>query len=259
MALKPRPRVLVGCEYSGVVRDAFIARGWDALSCDLLPTERPGPHHQGDVLEILGDGWDLAIFHPPCTYLSSSGLHWNGRTPGRQEKTDQAIEFVRALLDAPIAHIALENPIGCISTRIRKASQIIQPYQYGEDASKATCLWLEGLPLLKPTKWVQGRMVCCGMVLDRYDIYGCHNCFGEKKAMERWGNQTNGGQNKLHPSKHRWKDRSRTYHGIAEAMADQWGMHIEQALWPGSQAVSRTRTFKFIQTELLLEMDGCTA
>lgn len=232
-------KVLVGCEYSGTVRDAFIARGWDALSCDLLPTEKPGPHYQGDVMDILGDGWDLAIFHPPCTYLSSSGLHWNGRIPGRQEKTDEAIEFVRALLEAPIPHIALENPIGCISTRLRKADQTIQPYQHGDDASKATCLWLIGLPLIQPTKRVDGRFVNNRGVI-----------------VERWGNQTDSGQNKLPPSEHRWKDRSRTYPGIAQAFANQWGAHIERELKPERSVVSRIPTYRFTQTESLFAMDG---
>lgn len=139
-------RVLVACEFSGIVRDAFIAAGHDAVSCDLLPTERPGPHHQGDVLPLLSQGWDMMIAHPPCTYLCSSGLHWNTRRPERAILTEEALLFVRTLLDAPIPRIALENPVGCISTRIRKPEQIIQPWMFGEDASKGTCLWLKGLP-----------------------------------------------------------------------------------------------------------------
>ena len=195
-------RVLVACEYSGAVRDAFRARGHDAMSCDLLPTDVPGPHYQGDVFDVIGDGWDLMIAHPPCTYLSSSGLHWNGRVEGRAAKTEDALAFVRALLDAPISRIAVENPVGCIGTRIRKADQTIQPHQFGDDASKATCLWLKGLPLLTPTAHVPGR-----------DVNG----------RLRWANQTDSGQNRLAPSADRWKLRSATFPGIATAMADQWG------------------------------------
>lgn len=203
-----RLHVLVGCEYSGVVRDAFNDLGHHATSCDLLPSETDGPHWQGDLLELLGKGfhWDLAIFHPPCTYLSVSGLHWNKRIFGRQEKTEEALNFVRLLLDAPIERIALENPIGCISSRIRKPDQIIHPYQFGDDASKATCLWLKNLPLLQPTEYYPPRIV---------------------NGKERWGNQTDSGQNKLTPDKkgfegQRAKERSRTYEGIAKAMALQW-------------------------------------
>lgn len=192
-------KVLVACEFSGVVRDAFIARGHNAISCDLLATEVPGPHHQGDVSEILGDGWDLMVAHPPCTYLAGSGLHWNKRRPERAALTEEALEFVRLLLDAPVPRIALENPVGCISTRIRKPDQIIHPWQFGHDASKATCLWLKGLPLLEATDVLPGGR-------------------GARRA-----NQTASGQNKLSPSKDRWKLRSLTYPGIAEAMASQWG------------------------------------
>ena len=194
-------RVLIACEYSGAVRDAFIREEHDAMSCDLLPTDVPGPHHQGNVMDIIDQGWDLLIAHPPCTYLCSSGLHWNKRVPGRQEKTENALRFVEELLAAPIPMIAIENPIGCISTRIRKADQTIQPYQFGHDASKATCLWLKGLPPLKPTRYVEPRIV---------------------NGLKRWGNQTDSGQNRLPPSKDRWKIRSETYSGIAEAMAQQW-------------------------------------
>lgn len=196
-------RVLVGCEFSGTVRDAFARRGWDAWSCDLLPTEKPGNHYQCDVLSVLDKGWDLAIFHPPCTYLTSSGLHWNKRVPGREQKTQESLAFVRALLDAPIPMIALENPIGRIGTAIRPADQVIQPYEYGHDASKATCLWLKGLPKLRPTLFTPPRIVA---------------------GKKRWGNQTDSGQNKLGPSEDRWKIRSYTYPGIAEAMAEQWSL-----------------------------------
>lgn len=195
-------RVLVACEYSGTVRNAFIRDGHYALSCDLLPSDSPiGDHYQGNVLDILDHGWDLMIAHPPCTYLCSSGLHWNKRIPDRAQKTEEALEFVQLLLDAPIQKIALENPIGCISTRIRKPDQTIQPYQFGDDASKSTCLWLKGLPLLRPTKFVEPRVV---------------------NGKPRWANQTDSGQNRLPPSADRWKIRSETYVGIAEAMVAQW-------------------------------------
>lgn len=195
-------RVLVACEYSGTVRDAFRGGGHDAVSCDLLPTEAPGPHYQGDVRDILEDGWDMMIAHPPCTYLCSSGLHWNQRLPEREQLTQQALSFVRLLLEAPIPRIALENPVGRIGTAIRKADQRIQPYEFGDDASKATCLWLKGLSRLTPTQYVAPRMV---------------------SGKPRWANQTDSGQNRLGPSAERWKQRSKTYPGIALAMATQWG------------------------------------
>lgn len=204
-------RVLVACEFSGVVREAFRALGHDAVSCDLLPSEQPGPHRQCDVREILAEGWDLMIAHPPCTYLCASGLHWNVRRPGRRYKiepevraqlTEEALAFVRELLAAPIERIALENPVGRIGTAIRPADQIIQPYQFGHDASKATCLWLKNLPPLTPTAFVPPRMV---------------------NGKPRWGNQTDSGQNRLGPSADRWALRSITYPGIADAMAAQWG------------------------------------
>lgn len=194
-------RVLVACEYSGTVRDAFIAKGHDAVSCDLLPTDKPGLHYQGDVRDILDDGWDLMIAHPPCTYLSVSGIHWNNRGRGWEE-TDKALDFVRLLLSANIQRIALENPVSIISSRIRKPDQIIHPYQFGHDASKATCLWLKNLPKLQPTNMIAPRIV---------------------NGRPRWGNQTDGGQNKLPPSDDRWKIRSTTYQGIADAMAETWG------------------------------------
>ena len=248
-------RVLVACEYSGTVREAFRALGHDAWSCDLLPTDRPGLHYQGDVLRLLDgwvparfsaecdpegeddhcqltsapiegcpclgptqddveymeqDGelfarpisrpqWDLMIAHPPCTYLSSSGLHWNKRRPERAAQTEQALAFVLTLANAPIKRIAIENPIGALSSRWRKPDQIIQPWQHGEDASKATCLWLKGLPPLLPSAVLPGG------------------------PRARRGNQTPSGQNKLGPSPDRWKIRSKTYQGIADAMAKQWG------------------------------------
>lgn len=196
-------RILIACEYSGIVRDAFIARGHDAVSCDLLTTETPGPHIQGNVLDVLDDGWDMMIAHPPCTYLCSSGLHWNHRRPEREVLTLHALAFVEVLWGAKITRVAIENPRGCISTRssLGKATQTIHPHQYGHDASKATCLWLRGLPKLVPTKHIEPRIV---------------------DGKPRWANQTDSGQNRLGPSPTRGLDRAKTYHGIAIAMADQW-------------------------------------
>ena len=217
-------RVLVACEYSGAVRDAFIARGHDAMSCDLLPTDVPGPHHQGDVRDVINDGWDLMVAHPPCTYLSVSGMHWTTRGRRDPKLTEDALDFVRLLLDAPIKKIALENPVSVISSRIRKPDQVVHPYQFGHDASKATCLWLKNLPKLSATQLVPPRLVCCGNILpEGVGRYGCPNCNGEQTPRPRWGNQTNSGQNRLGPSDDRWKERSKTYAGIAAAMADQWG------------------------------------
>ncbi len=195
-------RVLVACEYSGTVRDAFRARGHYALSCDLLPTDAPGPHHQGDVSEIIGAGWDLLIAHPPCTYLSVSGMHWTARGLRDPQLTEDALAFVRLLMDAPIPRIAVENPVSVISSRIRKPDQTVQPWQFGHDASKATCLWLKGLPKLQATSLVEPRII---------------------DGRKRWGNQTDSGQNRLAPSADRWKIRSATFAGIAAAMAEQWG------------------------------------
>jgi len=192
-------KVLIACEFSGTVREAFAARGHDAWSCDLLATDVPGQHYKGPVEEILDFGWDLMIAHPPCTYLTSSGLHWNKRIEGRAQKTEDALKFVELLLTADIPQIALENPVGCISTRIRKPDQIIQPHEFGHPESKRTCLWLKNLPLLEPTEIMT------------------------KPECGHWDNQTPSGQNKLGPSKGRWKIRSLTYPGIAEAMAQQWG------------------------------------
>lgn len=216
-------RILVACEFSGIVRDALIARGHNAVSCDLIESERPGPHIVGNVLNVLDGGWDLALFFPPCTYLCSSGLHWNARRPKRQALTDEALEFVAKLLDAPVPKIALENPVGCISTAIRKPDQIIQPWQFGEDASKATCLWLKGLPKLKPTSIVPAKRRC-PRCRDYYDETGmalwCPVC--GRKLRSVWGNQTPSGQNKLGPSPTRAMDRARTYTGVAKAMSEQW-------------------------------------
>lgn len=214
-----RLRVLVGCEYSGVVRNAFLDRGHDAWSCDLLDTEQPGPHITGDVLEILNEGWDLAIFHPECTYLTIAAEWAYGPGPyhqkvkpetlvgeSRVQARKDAIEFVKKLWGAPIDKIAIENPIGVLTRELGKP-QIIQPHQFGHDASKATCLWLKNLPQLIPTDRVAPRLV--------QDKNG--------KLRERWANQTDSGQNKLTPSADRWKDRARTYSGIARSMAAQWG------------------------------------
>lgn len=192
-------RVLVACERFGRVRDAFITRGHDAWSCDIVGAS--GPHIKGDVRKVLDGDWDLMIAHPDCTYLCSSGLHWNARVPGRAAKTERALTFVRTLLDAPIPRIALENPIGRIGTAIRPASQIIQPWMFGDDASKATALWLKGLPNLVPTRVIAPRIV---------------------NGKKRWANQTDSGQNRLGPSPGRAMERAKTYQGIADAMAEQW-------------------------------------
>ncbi len=224
-------KVLVACEFSGVVREAFRAKGHDAWSCDLLPSEDNSSFHiKGDVLEILEDGWDLMIAHPPCTYLCSSGLHWNKRVEGREKLTHEAMLFVLNLMgEGFIAHniprIALENPIGRISSAYRKPDQIIQPYQFGHNASKSTCLWLKGLPKLSVTELVEPIFGCsCGhrfpLILGKN---GCPNCNGSGKVRHIWGNQTPTGQNKLGPSEKRWAERSITYKGIAAAMANQWG------------------------------------
>ena len=192
-------RVLIGCEFSGTVRDEFKKMGHDAWSCDLLPTEVDGQHYQCDVREVLDKGWDLGIFHPDCTYLCVSGLHWNKRVPGRQDKTEEALKFVQLLMDAPISKICIENPIGCISTRIRKPDQIIQPFQFGHPESKSTCLWLKNLRHLIPTNILP------------------------KPSCGYWDNQTPSKQNKLGPSTDRWKLRAKTYIGIAKCMANTWG------------------------------------
>jgi hypothetical protein len=180
-------KVLVACEYSGTVRDAFIARGHEAMSCDLLPTERPGPHYQGDIWDLRPYEWDLMIAHPPCTHLAVSGARW---WKGKQQEQAEALDFVRWLMNAPIPRICIENPISKISSAIRKPDQIIQPWQFGHGETKATCLWLKGLPLLKPTNVVEGR----------------------EARIHR-----------MPPSPNRWKERSRTFQGIADAMAEQWG------------------------------------
>lgn len=202
-------RVLVACECTGAVRDAFLAAGADAWSCDLKPSEAPGPHIQGDALKVIGWGWDLMIAHPECRYLSSSGLFRNRGNPERQAKTQAALDFARALLDAPIPFIAIENPVGRLGTAIRPAEQTIQPYEFGHDASKRTCLWLKGLPRLtiNPATRHPGRRVTDPR---------------NGKAVERWSNQTDSGQNRLGPSEERSAIRAATYPGIAAAMAREW-------------------------------------
>lgn len=184
-------KILVACEYSGIVRDEFLKLGHDAISCDILPGEseyytKEDRHYQGDIMDILNDGWDMMIAHPPCTHLAVSGARWF-----KDKKMEQweALNFVKVLLESPIKKIALENPISVISTKIRKPDQIIQPWMFGHGETKATCLWLKNLPKLEPTDVVEGR------------------------------------ENRVHrmaPSKDRWKNRSRTYTGIAKAMAEQW-------------------------------------
>lgn len=152
-------RVLVACEYSGSVRDAFAALGWDAWSCDLLPSEKPGNHHQCDVREILDEGWDIMVAHPPCTHLAVSGARW---FKAKVREQAEALDFVRCLLAAPIPHIALENPVSVISSKIRKPDQVIQPWQHGHGETKATCLWLKNLPRLTPSNIVEGVKAACG-------------------------------------------------------------------------------------------------
>lgn len=187
-------KVLVGCEFSGIVRDAFIRKGHDAMSCDLLPTESEGPHYVGDIFNIIDEGWDLAIFHPPCTAICTSGNRYYANT----EERLAGIAFVELLWSADIDKICIENPVGVLSTMstLGKPTQYIQPWQFGHDASKKTGLWLKGLPKLTSTLI---------------------------QIKERYANQTPSGQSKLSPSKDRWKLRSRTYFGIADAMANQWG------------------------------------
>jgi hypothetical protein len=190
-------KVLIACEYSGVVRDAFIKRGHDAWSCDLLPTDSSGPHIQGNVLEILNQGWDLMVAHPPCTHLAVSGARW---FKNKQVEQKEALDFVRALLNAPINKIALENPISIISTEVRQPDQIVQPWMFGHEMTKSTCLWLKNLSLLVPTNIV-GK--------------GKKHITKSGKSIPEWYN--------LPETKDRWKKRSKTFEGFAKAMAEQWG------------------------------------
>lgn len=201
-------RVLVACEYSGVVREAFAARGHDAMSCDLEPTDIPGQHYQGDVMDIINDDWDLMIAHPPCTYLTVTGNKWfkpeyKDRFPTRQQDRQDAINFFMSLVNAPIDKIAIENPIGIMSTTYRKPNQIIHPWQFGHEASKSTCLWLKGLDNLKPTDIVdKGEFVT----------------YKSGKRMTKWYADA-----ASKPPKERTKIRNTTFQGIADAMAEQWG------------------------------------
>lgn len=199
-------RVLVACEWSGTVRDAFRRRGHEAWSCDLEPDVNDSPYHmQKDVRSALTlhGWWEMLIGFPPCTYLAGSGLHWNTGNPERQEKTERAFEFFMELWDAPIERVCLENPVGCISSKFRPPNQYIHPHQFGHDASKKTGLWLRGLSELTPTLHVPPNRYVNG--------------------KPRWANQTPAGQDRLGPSPTRAKLRGKTYEGIAEAMAEQWG------------------------------------
>ena len=197
-------RVLIACEYSGAVRDEFIKLGHDAMSCDLLPTDVPGPHYQGDVFDIINDGWDLMIAFPPCTHLALSGSQWfeEKRKDGRQQ---EAIEFVKSLMLAPIDKIAIENPMGIIPTFIRPYDQVIQPYEFGDPFQKTTCLWLKNLPKLTPTN-----------IVEKGEFKEFFSKKGIKKKQPMWYFEA------LSKGSDRWKSRSQTFPGIAKAMADQW-------------------------------------
>lgn len=193
-------RVLVACEFSGTVRDAFIAAGHDALSCDLQETQSPGPHYCGDVFDVLGDGWDLLIAHPPCTYLTVAANkwmkpEWAWKYPTRPQDREAAVSFFMAMYNAPVERVCVENPICIMSTRFRKPDQVVQPWMFGHGETKATCLWLKNLPKLKPTNIVEGRV------------------------QRVW---------LMPPGPDRWKERSRTFEGIAKAMAIQWGNPVYQ-------------------------------
>ena len=213
-------KVLVACEYSGIVRDAFIKKGHEAVSCDLLPSESDlGEHYQGDVTDILNNGWDLMIAHPPCTYLAVSGARWfyhpedkhlpyeerrpHPLHPNRKQLQEEALDFIILLMKAPIEKIAIENPVGVISTKIRKPEQIIQPYMFGHSESKKTCLWLKNLQPLQPTNIVE----------EEERVF-----YASGRSMPRWYADAY----KL-PPEERWKVRSATFPGIAQAMAEQWG------------------------------------
>lgn len=189
-------KVLVACEFSGVVRDAFLVAGHDAMSCDLLPTESPGPHHQGDIFDVLDDGWDLMVAHPPCTYLANSGVRWLYEKPGRWQQMNDSARFFRALLDADIPHIAVENPVmhkHAVKVIGRRCDQSVQPWQFGHGETKTICWWLKGLPPLLPTHIVGGRVARV---------------------------------HRMAPSPDRGKERSRFYPGLAQAMAVQWAAAI---------------------------------
>jgi len=210
-------KILIACEYSGAVRDSFIKQGHDVMSCDLLPTDSPGSHYQGSVFDVLNDGWDMMIAHPPCTYLAVSGNRWlynkdKTRNEERWKNREEGLDFVRALMDAPIEKIAIENPVSCISSEIRKPDQIIQPWQFGDEAQKTTCLWLKNLPKLKPTKIVEK---------------GEFTTFKSGKRHPKWYADA------LATAKtkaERQKLRSKTFQGIADAMAEQWGVKTTKQL-----------------------------
>ena len=197
-------KVLVACEYSGAVRDEFIKLGHDAMSCDLLPTDVPGPHYEGDVFDIINDGWDLMIAFPPCTHLALSGSQWfeQKRKDGKQQ---EALEFVKSLMLAPIDKIAIENPMGVIPTYIKPYDQVIQPYEFGDPFQKSTCLWLKNLPKLTPTN-----------IVEKGEFVEWISKKGKKKRMAKWFIDA------LKEKDLRWKIRSQTFPGIAKAMADQW-------------------------------------
>jgi len=217
-------RVLVGCEFSGVMRQAFRDLGHDAWSCDLLPAEDVSPFHlQCDVRDVLADGWTLAIFHPPCTHLAVSGARW---FKDKVREQTEALAFVRLLLAAPVPHIVLENPVSVISSRIRKPNQIIQPWQHGHGETKATCLWLVNLPPLVPSNVVAGRE---GRV---------------------W---------KMPPSPDRWRERSRTFPGVAAAMAEQWGDYCARAeLVPRGAENGANTNKEGIANERRRQYGGCS-
>jgi len=201
-------KVLIACEFSGIVRDQFIERGHDAVSCDLLPTEKPGPHHQGDVFDIINDGWDLMIAHPPCTYLSSAGLHWNNSRPERKIKTSEACTFVKSLMDSNINKIAIENPVGYLNTHWKKPTQIINPFQFGEAYLKKTALWLKNLPKL--------------VYYNNNAAFGCNLIVKPEFYFISSGSNRRG-QFSTSNEKRNKKERSKTFNGIANAMAEQWG------------------------------------
>lgn len=222
--------VIISGETSGAIRDAFLQKGFNAISNDLCNTDVPGPHIKTDMRNLLKIDAQLHIFHPTCRYLSSSGLHHNKNNPDREKKTIEAVEFVKTIWTESNAMCkALENPIGRLSTAFMKPTQIIQPWQFNEPESKATCLWLHNLPLLKPTGYAdfkEYRCKCGNVFPAEYGKYGC--C--ETAAKPKWNNQTKSGQNKLSAKPDRWKLRSKTYQGIADAIATQWGNYLLQIL-----------------------------
>jgi site-specific DNA-cytosine methylase len=205
-------KVLIACEYSGVVRDAFTKAGHDATSCDILPTESEGKHYQGDILDILNDGWDLMIAHPPCQYLTNAGIRWfneeryGDKARERKKLRAEAFDFFMKLVNAPIPKIAVENPVGWVNSHYRKANQIIHPYYFGDPENKRTCLWLKNLPNLQPTNIVEPK------------VYAYYKSGAKKGKPIYWCDYQ--GRRK---DAERWKIRSTTFQGIADAMANQWG------------------------------------